>query len=277
MEPGKSKYRKADKIRAQAKEQIAQAKEAIYQLEYLKALYPGIQDVLEMDYKDLPMTGEIPDHDPVRDYLSKEEWQSLSVSEKNQLALNRYVDSRNKTKWQIGRDYELYVGYFYEKKGYKVEYTGSYLRLEDMGRDLIARKYKNPLIIQCKYWSKEKQIHEKHIFQLYGSVVCYNIEHAKEEKAKGLFITNTVLSDTAMKVAEQLKIKVIDNFEISEFPRIKCNIGVGEDGQQTRIYHLPIDLQYDNVKLDKPGECKVFNVYEAEALGFRRAYKWHGN
>ena len=41
--------------------------------------------------------------------------------ERNQLALDRYNNSHNKTKWQIGRDYEQYVGYQYRKKGYIVD------------------------------------------------------------------------------------------------------------------------------------------------------------
>ena len=38
---------------------------------------------------------------------------------------------------------------------------------------------------------------------------------------------------------------------------------------------LPMDLQYDKVKIKNEGECTVFTVEEAERLGFRRAYKWH--
>lgn len=77
---------------------------------------------------------------PTRDYLSKEEYSALTVTERNQLALDRYKNSHSKSKWQIGRDYELYVGYRYNQKGYIVEYFGSEKRLEDMGRDLLHLK-----------------------------------------------------------------------------------------------------------------------------------------
>ena len=109
------------------------------------------------------MTFDYPDHDPIRDYLSSEEYHQLSESERNQLALDRYVESHKKSKWQIGRDYELSVGYQYEKKGYKVQYTGSLEGIADLGRDLIASKGDTVLVIQCKYWSAEKVIREKHI------------------------------------------------------------------------------------------------------------------
>lgn len=60
------------------------------------------------------------DEDPVSLFLSKEEYDRLSAMDRNQLALDRYVSSHNKSKWQIGRDYELSIGYQYEKKGMKV-------------------------------------------------------------------------------------------------------------------------------------------------------------
>lgn len=92
-------------IRSEAKQRIAEAKEAIYQLEYLKELYPGLEDVLSSDYKELSFSGTIPEYDPARDYLSSEEWRALSSIERDQLALDRYVQSHSKSNWQIGRDY----------------------------------------------------------------------------------------------------------------------------------------------------------------------------
>ena len=40
-----------------------------------------------------------------------------------------------------------------------------------MGRDLIVSKEKKLFVIQCKRWAAEKTIHEKHIFQLYGTTI----------------------------------------------------------------------------------------------------------
>lgn len=265
-------------IRADAKNRIQQAKEAVYQLEYLKTLYPGLEDVLGTDYKDLNFTGQIPEQDPTRDYLSTEEWAQLSDDKKNQLALDRYIDSRNKSKWQIGRDYELSVAYEYLKKGYTVDTYGSRRGLEDLGRDLIAQKDERVLIIQCKYWSQKKTIHEKHLFQLYGTVVLYKIDHPDLlQTVHAVFVTNTSLSKTAHEVANTLGITVVESHKMIEFPRIKCNIGRDELGRSTRIYHLPMDAQYDIVQIKNPGEFYAFTVEEATNAGFRRAYKWHGN
>lgn len=265
-------------IRKEAQEKIAEAKVATYQLEYLRTLYPEIDEVLESDFQKPDLTVRINDtpSDPCSEYLTKEEWLKLSQNERDQLALDRYVESHKKSSWQIGRDYELSVAYEYSKKGYAVTTYGSIMRLEDMGRDLICEKGPLTLIIQCKYWSQTKTIHEKHIFQLYGSMVSYQIEHPYTYgEIKGVFITNTTLSETARKVANHLKISVVENHAMVDFPRIKCNIGHGEYGQ-AKIYHLPMDDQYDNVQIKNPGEFYAFTVQEATTAGFRRAYHWHG-
>lgn len=267
-------------IRSNAQSLIESYKIADYQLHYLLQLYPALQDIIESDYNDLPSVGlsEITVRDPVHDYLTKEEYHNLSSTDRNQLALNRYLSSHNKTRWQVGRDYELYIGFLYQKKGAVVDFTGSYMGLEDLGRDLIVHKPDgNLLIVQCKYWSSVKQIHEKHIMQLYGSVVTYSLQnYIKPENIKGVLVTNIVLSSVAKKVANYLGIEYRENVQVGDFPRIKCNIGHDEYGIKTKIYHLPFDQQYDSVKIDAPGEFMAMTVKEAEDAGFRRAYKWFG-
>jgi hypothetical protein len=265
-------------IRLNAKQRIEEAKIAIYQLQYLLYLYPALGDFIETDYKDLCTDrNSIPEYDPVRKYLTRDEWSNMSESERNQKALENYISSHSKTKWQIGRDYELSVGYAYVKKGYKVDYVGIEMGLNDLGRDLVCKDDNETLIIQCKYWSSAKTIHEKHIFQLYGTTVTYCLENDIEfETVKPLFITNTKISQMAKRVAKQLGITLVEDHAFSEYPRIKCNIGRDEYGFITMIYHLPMDQQYDAAKVCKTGECYAFSVAEAEAKGFRRAYRWFG-
>lgn len=264
-------------IRAEAKALIANAKVAEYQLKYLKQLYPALDDVLDTDYDELPNTTTPPEYDYARDYLSAEEYSHLSDVERNQLALDRYVASHKKSKWQIGRDYEMAVAYEYRKNGYSVDSFGTYKGLEDLGRDIIADKDGKTLIIQCKYWSHEKQIHEKHIFQLYGTTVSYAIEHPLFAPPTPVFVTNITLSPMAREVADALNVRVVEHHEMVDFPRIKCNIGRDDTGHPTKIYHLPMDMQYDAVQIRNAGEFYAFTVQEAVCAGFRRAYKWHGN
>ena len=269
-------------IRREVKDVIAACKQSEYQLAYAIQMFPGLEDFLETDYNDLPSISlsdiEADGHDTVRDYLSKEEYQRLSSTDRNQLALDRYLKSHKRTKWQVGRDYELYVGYRYSKKGYSVDYYGSNNGLEDLGRDLIAKKDDLTLIIQCKYWGSGKVIHEKHINQLYGTTICYCYENnISQDNVRAVLVTNTTVSDTAKSFAKYLGVEVVENLETDKFPCIKCNINRDESGSTTKIYHLPFDQQYDSCKIDAPGEFFAMTVAEAEAAGFRRAYRWHSD
>ena len=265
-------------IRQEANRRIQKSKEAVYQLEYIRALFPGIDDVLACDYREIQYDGNIPDHDPILDYLTKEEWRQLPEDKKNQLALDRYIASRKKSKWQIGRDYELSVAHEYMRQGYKVDTFGAYMGIKDLGRDLIAKKGQVVHIVQCKYWSQSKKIHEKHIYQLYGTMIGYCVEHnAPFDEVEGVFVTNIELSDMARRVAKYLGLIYLENHQMIDFPRIKCNIGHDENGNKTKIYHLPMDQQYDVTKIEKSGEFYAFLVKEAMNAGFRRAFKWHGD
>jgi hypothetical protein len=116
----------------------------------------GLDEAVHEDTKSLDWTN----------YLSKDEYNKLSDTEKNKRALEYYLKGK-KSKWQIGRDFEMYIGYVYEKQGYHVTYFGIEKKLHDLGRDLIVENNEVVKIVQCKYWSKEKTIHEKHIIQLF--------------------------------------------------------------------------------------------------------------
>lgn len=273
------KVKSIREIRKDARAMVEKNREAQYQLAYLLELFPNLADVIECEFDQLPPleVSAVSDYDATRDYLSKEEYQALSTTERNQLALDRYRNSHSKSKWQIGRDYEQYVGYQYRKKGYEVDDFGSYMGLEDLGRDIIAKKDDRILIIQCKYWSSIKQIHEKHITQLYGTMVSYCIENNVEPgKVKGVLITNIQLSAMAKKMAKHLEIEYLENYPMGQYPCIKCNVGHDEFGK-TKIYHLPFDQQYDVTKISKNGEFYAMTVAEAEAAGFRRTFKWFGS
>ena len=63
-------------IRRDAEERIAQAKAAIYQLEYLKKLYPQLEEIVGTDYNDLDFSSNMPKIDVPRQLLTREEWES---------------------------------------------------------------------------------------------------------------------------------------------------------------------------------------------------------
>jgi hypothetical protein len=95
-----------------------------------------------------------------------------------------------------------------------------------------------------------------------------------ESKLRPIFFTSTSLSDKAKEMAKALSVEIIENEPLGEFPRIKCNVNNDEFGSQTKIYHLPMDQQYDRTIIgNRSGEFYAFTVKEAEDAGFRRAFK----
>ena len=270
--PAHKKAKDVRELKQKTKEYIKEYKLMRYEYDMLFSLFPELENYLEYYSAEKPETIEEvkENYDYVQSWISKDEYSSLDENTRNQLALDRYIESRKKSKWAIGRDYEMFIGHEYEQKGYKVTYTGITDRLEDKGRDLIAQKDNEILIIQCKNWSKYKEIHENHICQLFGTTVQYNIENNLLFKATPVFVTSATLSETALRFAEYLGVQVIQNKKLEEFPRIKCNINNKE-----KIYHLPFDQQYDRTIIgDQKGEFFAWTVQEAVNKGFRRAKKY---
>ncbi|MBW8000695.1 MAG: restriction endonuclease [Planctomycetes bacterium] len=282
-------------IKNEKRELIKENRIISYKINYFEKLFPWLSDLIAED-EDEEMPVRIEDgvknddnEDRVKNYLTPEEYKSFPSIERNQMALDRYLRNRYKSKWAIGRDYEMYVGYLYEQKGCSIEYKGIIDGFEDLGRDIIAKKSDEVCIIQCKRWAQYKVIHEKHIFQLFGTTMEYWVknfrnhekpksfeEFAKflnENKLRPIFFTSTSLSDKAREMANALSVEIIENEPLGEFPRIKCNINNDEFGQ-TKIYHLPMDQQYDRTIIgNRAGEFYAFTVKEAEDAGFRRAFR----
>lgn len=202
-------------------------------------------------------------------WLTQEEYDALTSEEKQQQWIKRYLSGISKSNWEAGIKYERYIGYLCEKKGYNVKYTGATLKLNDMGRDLIAYKENTIYIIQCKRYAQGKEVHENHLFQLFGSVAHYKKEHPNH-KVIGVFVTSSQLSDVAKQCAESLSVILYENIPFDNYPTIKCNIG--KNGE--KIYHLPFDQQYDHITIQfSKGEFYADTIEEAKNLGFRHAMR----
>jgi hypothetical protein len=218
------------------------------------------------------------EEDPAAEWLSQAEQRSdnLTNAEKFQRALDRYWQSK-KTPWRVGLDYERYVGYQYEARGFRVEYHGAARGLEDLGRDLICIKDNEIHIVQCKYWKNSKVFHEKHICQLFGTATAYERTQQGQlsifgsPEVSAWLYTSCSASETAKQFAETLGIHVVENHAFTRYPAVKCNVSV-RTGE--KIYHLPFDQQYDRTKIEFRDERYVATVAEAESLGFRRAFRW---
>ncbi|MDO8579931.1 MAG: hypothetical protein Q7S13_00455, partial [Candidatus Omnitrophota bacterium] len=114
-----------------------------YKLAYLIKLFPWLTELIaEDENEEIPVridddsTVDSDNEDRVKNYLTPEEYKSLPSIERNQKALDRYLENRNKSKWAIGRDYEMYVGHLYEQDGYSIEYKGIIDGFDDLGRDI---------------------------------------------------------------------------------------------------------------------------------------------
>jgi hypothetical protein len=285
--------RAAEDVRAMAAEKASLRRENRILRElfrYYESLFPWLIDFKGEDLDDLIRQAqkegitndskEGQDQDPAALWLTEAEQDSrqMTRAEKYQRALDRYWRSK-KTPWQIGRDYERYIGYRHERDGFKVEYYGIESGLEDLGRDLICRKGGDVRIVQCKYWSREKTLHEKHVCQIFGTATAYRLEMGGQEDLFGsdeitpwLYVS-CVASSRAKEFAKMLGVELIDSFPLHQYPIIKCNVSL-RDGQ--KIYHLPFDQQYDRTLIEFRDECYVETVAQAEALGFRRAFRWRG-
>ena len=255
----------AEKIKQIGKEKKLFKKEfqtTKYIIEYYETLFPWLREYVGFNSEELIKSiyseNDSDEEDPVSFYITKSEFESLSVSERNQRALDRYWN-RDKDPWQIGRDYERYVGYHYEMQGFDVEYHGIEKGKEDLGRDLICKKDSQIEIVQCKYWSSQKgiPIRENHITQLYGTTIKYFLDHKKNSQKvqldlfpellrksniKPVLVITNELSETAKEFANVLGINVHKMPMDKKYPCIKCNINFQTN---ERIYHLPFDQQYD--------------------------------
>ena len=276
--------RASDEVLKLAREKriiLAQCKMYEYQFELLRSALPWIEDYLELDTPDIKRMSQQKaesdeeGYDKYKNWLSPIEYAELPNTKKFQIALQRYLE-QPKSNWEAGVIYERYIGYLYEIQGYKVEYSGALRGKEDMGRDIIAVKKNETLIIQCKRRKplnrdgERNEIHENVVFQTYGSAVHYQLEH-KREMVRAVIYTTTCLSSVAYQCAKYLNVEVFQNFPLDYgYPLIKCNIS--RNGE--KIYHLPFDQQYDYVRIEQQrGEFYARTVAEAEAKGFR----WHGN
>lgn len=249
-----------------------------YQLKSYKEYFPFLEEFEEailaeqIDFSSENADSVVDDIDRAAIFLSKEEFEKLPVTERNQLALDRYID-RHKEKWEIGRLYERFLGFKYESEGWEVSYIGAVKGFEDMGRDLICKKDGKIHIVQAKCWAAEKTIHEKHIFQLFGTTLCYEMENSLlPGLVTPVFTSTTKLSPVAAAAAQRLGVVIKQVPLDKKYPMIKCNVNQGN-----KIYHLPFDQQYDRVKIQDAGELYVRTVAEAEEKGFRRAKRYFGN
>ena len=143
------------------------ARLATYLLDYSRYLAPWLDEYIGVEAEELDVL--------IRDIHSSWEkkeqefdeeverhfgprFNTLSQSEKLQRKLDWYWSKPKKSDWQIGRDYERYIGYLYEKDGWDVYYHGK-MGFEDLGRDLVCKKNGIVEIVQCTAFGARQRRH----------------------------------------------------------------------------------------------------------------------
>lgn len=268
-------------LRKDARKAIMESKEMEYKYLFLLDAFPELKNYVDDEESLIHLSDYnnycdfVDGRDRVLDWISQEEYNRLSIDERNQLALDKYK-RRHKSNWEVGMEYELYIGYLLRKDGFFIKQFGIENGLNDLGRDILAEKAhldgsRAIYIVQCKNWSQNKQLHENVVCQLFGTTLEYQIrhQHFMNTKITPLLVTTTELSDTAKEFAKRLGV-IVKIVPMGEYPMIKCNI-------DSMIYHLPFDQQYYTTQIkESKGERYVWTVKEATSLGYRRAMRWKG-
>lgn len=92
------------------------------QLRKAEKSFPEISEIIELSLNDEKIDDEnLNTTEKIDILVNVIDQKILTKKEILEKALENYI-TRQKSKTEIGRDYERYIGYLYEKKGYKVEY-----------------------------------------------------------------------------------------------------------------------------------------------------------
>ena len=184
-------------VKKEKRELLKELKYLEYQLKTYEEYFPIIEDLKDYILEDDSFLLNLGDKnldeevDPAQKFLKPEEFKKLNASQKNQLALDRYK-KRKHSNLEIGRIYERFLGYIYEKEGWVVKFTGIIEGFDDLGRDLICTKGNEIHIVQAKNWSKFKIIREKYLYQHFATTTHYKLQNliSKKNKVVPVFFFN---------------------------------------------------------------------------------------
>ena len=113
-------------------------------LNFLTSHLPGaseLADLVETESLTLE-TNHV--QDPITELVG--ETNTVDQAARAQEALNEFK-TRNLSSLEVGRLYERYIGYLYEKDNWRVTYKGIFDGFDDLGRDLICVKGDEHLIV----------------------------------------------------------------------------------------------------------------------------------
>lgn len=198
-----------------------------------------------------------------------------------------YANRRNLSKREAGDRYERYLGYLYERAGWRVEYYGLTEGVANANRgiDLICEKEGVTHFVQTKYWSdgvaaktNVNNVIDRTVKNMQGIVEKRGITG----KAQAVLAARPKLSGQVARYAQAQGVLLLDDLPLQPYPLVKCHTGK----RGSKKYFLPYladknpakyeEIQqgawepYDLVRMDwGSGDVYVHTIEEAEALGYK--------
>ena len=111
--PALSAAETVSEVKRKFRQSQSDLKVMLYKYEFLVTTFPELRKYVDDEKGLLSLVGAesygdfADNYDRARDYLTDEEYRKLSVTQRNQLALDHY-NARPKSNWVIGTEYEMY-------------------------------------------------------------------------------------------------------------------------------------------------------------------------
>ena len=138
-----------------------------------------------------------------KEYYKLSKYENLKKQNTKNKIFNKKQKMTNKEKEEKGKIYEIYIGNFYKKQNYTIANHGIDNKEKDAGIDIIAKKDKTILFIQCKNWNikNKKRITHVDIKKTRTEINDYIEKNPLYEnyKIKTLYITSEDILDKSAK------------------------------------------------------------------------------
>lgn len=132
--------------------------------------------------------------------LERERYLNNDFRKEMQIKEDNYDFENIKT----GVEFELYLKKIFTKIGYRVETTKT---TGDQGADLIIYKNKIKTVVQAKFYSNP--VGNKAVQEVVGAIKFYNAD-------KGMVVTNSVYTKSALELADANNIELIDGEKLNQ-------------------------------------------------------------
>ena len=149
-------------------------------------------------------------------HIEKENNQKLQNDEKLLNCYEKVYKTTNKTKKELGDEYELQIGRYFKSLNFKIYYNGINNGKKDGGIDIIGWNSEKVLLIQCK--NHRSQINQDLLRKFIGDCKIYeekNKYKIKDREIKRIFASNSTADYGADRFLNE-------NRNILEFLRIQA-------------------------------------------------------